>query len=538
MKLALAREMQQLDQAAINQHNIPGIVLMENAGLGTVNHMLRELGPVTGKAALIFAGPGNNGGDGLVIARRIHELGGFPSIVYLQDPQKFIGDAATNYNSVVQLKLPSTILLNAEKLAQLSLEDLGIPSDCKLWAIIDSIFGTGLQRPLTGHYLAVVNCINRLRKSTGTKVVAVDIPSGLNADTGHILGAGVHADHTVTYGLAKPVHFMHEGSQTGKLHIVDIGIPSLAVHNAELKGEALDHTILNVIRDRSRSSHKGNYGHLLILAGSAGKSGAAILSGLGALRIGTGLVTMAVPADLRTVFESCLFEAMTLLLPDSRKYPSIADYSVLLKNLQGKTALVAGPGISTAAKTQDLILKLYCENELPMVIDADALNILALHPEHLANPPAPRILTPHPGEMARLTGLSTGEIQADRLNTTLDFTASVNTDKENITTILKGAGTIVCDPTGTWAVNTSGNPGMAAGGMGDVLSGIIGGLLAQGIAPQFAARAGVYIHGLAADRLATKQQFGYLASEVADMVPLIVSDERKKSDITQGEFIC
>jgi hydroxyethylthiazole kinase-like uncharacterized protein yjeF len=195
-----------------------------------------------------------------------------------------------------------------------------------------------------------------------------------------------------------------------------------------------------------------------------------------------------------------------------------------MENLTGKTALVIGPGIGIAAKTQELILKLYCEANLPMVIDADALNILALEPQCIANPPAPRILTPHPGEMARLTGFSTADIQADRLSTTLDFTTSNNTVTSNVTTILKGAGTIICDPLGTWAVNTTGNPGMAAGGMGDVLSGIIGGLLAQSIAPQVASRVGVYIHGLAADELATKQRFGYLASEVADMVPNIITN--------------
>ena len=371
--------------------------------------------------------------------------------------------------------------------------------------------------------------MNHLSKAYATPLIAVDIPSGLDADNGMVLGASVYADHTVTYGLAKPSHFMHGGVQSGKLHVVDIGIPLAAINNAELKGEYMDTSLLDVFADRSPSSHKGNYGHLLILAGSAGKCGAAIISGLGALRTGTGLVTLAVPADLRTVFDSSLYEAMTLLMPGSRKYPSVDDYSLIIENLTGKTALVIGPGIGTAAKTQELILKLYCEANLPMVIDADALNLLALEPQCIANPPAPRILTPHPGEMARLTGLSTTDIQADRLNTTLDFTASINTVTSNVTTILKGAGTIVCDPLGTWAVNTTGNPGMAAGGMGDVLSGIIGGLLAQGIAPQDASRVGVYIHGLAADELATKQRFGYLASEVADTIPHIVTNHTQNN---------
>jgi len=538
MKLALAHEMQQLDRAAIDQYNIPGIVLMENAGCGTVDYMLRELGSVANKSALIVVGPGNNGGDGLVIARKIHKLGGFPFIIYLVDPKKFKGDSLINYNSVTQLKLPFKVMLDAESFENLSIDELGLEPNNNFWAIVDAVFGTGLQRSLTGHFLAAVNFMNYLSKTYATPLIAVDIPSGINADNGMVLGGSACADHTVTYGLAKPGHFMHGGIQSGKLHVVDIGIPPAVVNNAELKGEYMDTSLLDVFANRSPSSHKGNYGHLLVLAGSAGKCGAAIISGLGALRIGTGLVTLAVPADLRTVFDSSLYEAMTLLMPVSRKYPSIDDYSVIIENLTGKTALVIGPGIGTAEKTQELILKLYCEANLPMVIDADALNILALEPQYIANPPAPRILTPHPGEMARLTGLSTKDIQAERLNTTLDFTASTNTASSNVTTILKGAGTIVCDPSGTWAINTTGNPGMATGGMGDVLSGIIGGILSQGIAPQVASRVGVYIHGLAADKLATKQRFGYLASEVADIIPQIITSHTQNNSINQGDSIC
>jgi NAD(P)H-hydrate epimerase len=501
--------------------------------------MLQELGPATGKASIIFVGPGNNGGDGLVIARRLHQLGGFPFIVYLVDPQKLKGDAAVNYETVKELKLPFKVILDTETMICFPDKERGPTFDDPPWAIIDAVFGTGLQRPLSGHFLAAVNYINRMREETGCPVIAVDIPSGLNADTGEVLGASVQADHTVTYGLAKPGHFMHGGSLSGKLHVVDIGIPSAAINNANLMGEAIDSSILDCFVPRASSSHKGNYGHILVLAGSAGKSGAAFLCGLGALRIGTGLVSLAIPADLRTVFESNLYEAMTLLLPSSRKRPSIADHSTIMENLKGKNALVIGPGIGTADKTKELVLKLYREVEIPMVIDADGLNILAMAPELIGNPPSARILTPHPGEMARLTGINTKKIQANRLSTALQFTESINTSAAKVTTVLKGAGTVICDPGGSWAINSSGNPGMAAGGMGDVLSGIIGGLLAQGVEPYVAARAGVYVHGKAADRLATDRRFGYLASEVADMVPHIVTNHQHKTTHTnQGENIC
>lgn len=533
MKLASASEMQQLDRTTIEQFQIPGIVLMENAGRGTVDYLLRTLGPVKGRSVLIFSGPGNNGGDGLVIARRLHQHGGKPFIISLVSSKKLKGDAATNYKSISELKIPFVTIQNTDTLDafQLDLPELTLP----LWAIVDSVFGTGLQRPLTGHFEAAVNCMNRLRKTTGCPVVAVDIPSGLNAETGETLGVKVKTDHTVTYGLAKPGHFMNGGAATGKLHVVDIGIPDEVVSHAKLKGEAITDSVLKLFTERPRASHKGNYGHLLVLAGSAGKTGAAYLTGLGALRVGAGLVTLAVPADLRTVFESNLFEAMTLLLPDSRRYPSIEDYQRITQNLSGKSAMIIGPGIGTAEKTCELVIKLYNEAEIPMVIDADGLNFLATEPRILANPPAPRILTPHPGEMSRLAGLKTKEIQANRLETTLKFTQSVNENSKNVTTVLKGAGTIICDPNGKWAINTTGNPGMAAGGMGDTLTGIIGGLLAQGVSPAKAARTGVYIHGYAADEIACKRKFGYLASEVADIVPyLITKYEENTFNISGG----
>jgi len=523
MTIARAHEMQQLDRTAIEQFDIPGIVLMENAGRGAVDYMVATLGPAGGKEVLIFVGPGNNGGDGLVIARLIHLLGGLPYIIYLIDPEKLKGDAAANHAIVKDLKLPCEVILESTRLDQFC-DSVGSKSSSQSpWALVDAVFGTGLHRPVTGHFLAAVNCINNLHQSTGCKVIAVDIPSGLNADTGEVLGGAVKADHTVTFGFAKPGHFMHGGELTGRLHVVDIGIPAEAVQNAELKGTAVTSESLASIAPRPAASHKGRYGHLLLLAGSAGKTGAAFLSALGALRIGTGLVTLAVPADLRTVFESNLFEAMTLLLPESRRYPSIDELPFITDNLKGKSALVIGPGIGTAEKTRELVTRLYREVELPILMDADGLNILSMEPENIPNPPAPRILTPHPGEMARLTGLTSSEIQADRLGVILEFTASANTASANVTTVLKGAGTVICDPTGRWAINTSGNPGMAAGGMGDVLSGIIGGLLAQGYETDAAARIGVYLHGAAADRLAAGRSFGYLASEVAEMVPIIAT---------------
>lgn len=528
MKLATASEMQELDRTAIEKYHIPGMVLMEKAGLGTFSFMTDELGPAAGKAGVIFAGPGNNGGDGLVISRCIAQAGGFPLIIFLVPPEKLIGDAASNYRIVSELNIPSIILQNNEDIKNAK-EDINKLFTAKSpWAIVDALFGTGLQRNLEGRFLDAVHMINTLRQEHSVPVTAVDMPSGINSDTGKILGAAVHADLTATYGLAKPGHFMHGGGPVGRLHIVDIGIPSDAVESAHLGGEALDRTILTPLTERKKDSHKGSYGHLTIIAGSEGKTGAAILSAIGALRSGVGLVSLFAPGRLNPIFETALPEAMTIPLPFSRDIFSTEDLDFILEQLAGKDALAIGPGLGTEGKTAELVIELYRKLELPMVVDADALNILAAAPDSLKNPPAPRILTPHPGEMARLTELTTKQIQEDRLAAASSFTASLNTSTENVTLVLKGAGTLICDAAGTWAVNTTGNPGMATGGMGDVLTGLTGGFLAQGVKPAQAARIAVYLHGLAADRLSKTKNFGYLASEVAIAVPELVTESINK----------
>jgi hydroxyethylthiazole kinase-like uncharacterized protein yjeF len=524
MKLAKASEMQELDRIAIEKYHIPGMVLMENAGRGTFDFMVDTLGPVAGKSAVIFAGPGNNGGDGLVVARCISQAGGYPLLVFLVHPDHLKGDAAVNFRIVSQLDIPCLVVENEEDIETAYREIRKVLAVKPSWSVVDAIFGTGLQHAVEGKFLSAIHLINRMGDEEGIAVTAVDIPSGLNSDTGQPLGASVRADLTATYGLAKPGHFMHGGGLIGRLRIIDIGIPAKAVSATSISGEAIDYTSLNVLKTRKKEVHKGNFGHLLILAGSEGKTGAAILSAHAALRIGAGLVSLAVPKNLNPVFESALIEAMTIPLPRSECFFSIDDVEFIMNQLPGKSAMIIGPGIGTEKQTAELVIQLYRNVEMPMVVDADALNILAVDPEVITDPPAPRILTPHPGEMSRLTGLSSKNIQADRLKTACSFTDTANTARKNVTLILKGAGTILCDPSGSWAVNTSGNSGMAAGGMGDVLTGLIAGLLAQGFEPSAAARIGVYLHGLAADSLFKKRKFGYLASEVADAVPELITE--------------
>jgi NAD(P)H-hydrate epimerase len=519
MKLATSSQMQALDQATINEIGIPGIVLMENAGKGTVDLMEQEFGPVRKKSVIIFVGPGNNGGDGLVIARHILQRGGFPFLFYLVSPDKLKGDAAINAVSCRAVQIPFMTVLQEDDISQLLEQIKNLHFAQPVHCLVDALFGTGLKRNIAKRFATVVQLINRLAHEHRWPVTAVDIPSGLSADTGETLGCSIRADLTVTYGLAKPGHYLHGGPSVGRLEIIDIGIPEKVVDSASLPGKVLDCGTGDLLHSRYRASHKGNFGHLLILAGSEGKTGAAILSGQAALHSGCGLVTLAVPGKLNPIFEISLPEAMTSPLPCSETFFSAADFDLIMELLAGKNGLVIGPGLDTETETGKLVQRLYRELPLPMVVDADALNLLALDPESITDTAGIRILTPHPGEMSRLTGLNTKNIQADRIQAAMWLNrAKINNDHE-IITILKGAGTVVCSSKGNWAINTTGNSGMATGGMGDVLSGLIGGLLVQGYSPCQAAEIGVYMHGLAADLQADKQPYGYTASEVAAALP-------------------
>jgi NAD(P)H-hydrate epimerase len=307
------------------------------------------------------------------------------------------------------------------------------------------------------------------------------------------LGVCVQADLTVTFGLAKTGQVSYPGKNyVGELVIADIGIPSEAVHQLDTGYEQLDDQVGTLLPLRTPTAHKGTYGHLLIVAGSTGKTGAAMLCAHGGLRCGTGLVTLCVPHDLNPIFETTLCEAMTIPLPSSTGYFSIQDYPQLEEAIVGKNGVALGPGLGIDKQTAELVKKLYRETNLPMVVDADGLNILAGETGAIENPPAARILTPHPGEMARLSDCSTADIQNNRLQAARNFAI-----KNKVYVVLKGAASVIAGPDQRTAVCPTGNPGMAAGGMGDVLTGIIGGFLAQGLSPWAAACLGVYAHGMA-----------------------------------------
>ena len=507
-KLALSREMRECDRLAMEEFGVPGLTLMENAGRAVVDLLARRGWAEPGAGVLIFVGPGNNGGDALVIARLLHLAGVKPRVVVLADPGKFTGDAAVNLQALQKLPIPLEIVDCSPKLRGLD------ASLMEADLVVDGIFGTGLSRELSNHFLETVSLINRFPGP----VVAVDTPTGLDADSGRVLGAAVRADCTVTFALAKPGLFTWPGRNwAGEVEVVDIGIPQEVYQRLGLNTELLTREELAVwLPPRRPESHKGSFGHLLLLAGSEGKTGAALLAALGALRTGVGLISACVPHGLYPIVAGALWELMCIPLPKSPTFAGDDDLPTLLTALEGKETLVVGPGLGTAPQTAALVRLLYTQQELPMVLDADALNIVARDMGMARNPPGVRVWTPHPGEMARLLQRTTAEVQSRRRESAARLAAEYQ-----VVVVLKGEQTVIADPQGRLAVSPTGNPGMATGGMGDLLAGLIGGLLCQGFSPWQAACLGVFVHGLAGDIMSEESglDFAFTPSEMADALP-------------------
>ncbi len=529
MKLTTSEEMRALDTSAIEDFHIPGIVLMENAGLGTVRMMEQQCGPCEDTIAPIFVGPGNNGGDGLVIGRHLYQRGCQPIFFFLVNPNNLKGDAAVNFKIIRKLNLPFHVIDNISrvKTIQVLSKQYEIENG-PCYAIVDAIFGIGLVRKVSGHFSDTIDLINRKVFAHKVPVISVDVPSGLNSDTGKILGTCVKADFTATYGCAKLGQFVHDGiSVTGQLEIIDIGIPKEVVDKAKIRTELSTKESFKkqaTCLDRSRDSHKGSHGHLQIIGGSPGKTGAAVLAAKGALKSGAGLVSLFVPHNLNAIFETSLLEAMTIPLESSSDFFKSGDIDFILEEIEGKQALVIGPGIGVDESTRHLVLRLYHEVKCPLVIDADALNLLALSLKEIKVPAGPRIFTPHPGELGRLIVKSSKEIQNNRLEAAHIGCRLFKNSDHDIIFVLKGADTLIVVNNGSTIVNSTGNPGMAAGGMGDVLSGVIGAFLCQDMSPRNAAIAGVFLHGNAGDELYRKTGIGYTAGELTDRIPVTLKN--------------
>ncbi|MBI5522616.1 MAG: NAD(P)H-hydrate dehydratase [Desulfarculus sp.] len=507
MFLATAEEMRRADRVTIEEIGLPGIVLMENAAQGAARVLTEALGQVEGLDIAAFCGRGNNGGDGLAILRILAGQGANCTVYLLARQEDLSGDAATNLKVAKACGVEVVEVPGEEAFARHQAAMAGHD------AYVDAILGTGLNSPVTGRQALAIDLLNTL----GQPVLAVDIPSGLSADTGQPLGLAVRADFTATFGLIKIGLACDPGDYVGQLHLVEIGIPPRVIEGLGCQASLLDPaTVAWLLPARPAAGHKGTFGHLLVVGGSLGKSGAVCLAAQGGVRAGAGLVTAALPEALNLAAEIKLTAAMSQPLPQtSQGGLSQGALPVLLEMCADRQAVVLGPGLGREDESLELARRLAAQVTTPMVLDADGLLALAgaFAPGAMAAPQA--VITPHPGEAARLLGCSAAEVQADRLAAARALAA-----RSGAVAVLKGARTVIAEPGGRVWINPTGNALLASGGSGDVLAGLIGGLMAQGIGGLSAALAGVFVHGLAAQM--AEEDFGLrglAAEDLLDYLP-------------------
>ena len=511
MRLVTASEMANLDRQTIEEIGIPGIVLMENAANGAAGFFLEVLPDLLQRRITVLAGSGNNAGDGFVLARIFSNKGAEVRIICLRSPEKLRGDALTNFRIIEKLNIPVVVWDEQEDF------DKQWKWVRKSDVIIDAIFGTGLNSEVRGVYRQVIEALGSL----SIPVLAVDVPSGVDASTGKIMGAAVRARATATFGLPKVGQVIPPGDEyVGRLSVVDIGIPPKLVDSSGIRRWWLDEDLASSwVKPRSSSIHKGQAGRVAVLSGSPGKTGAATLISRGATRVGAGLVTLFIPESLNPILEVKLTEEMTYPIAETEaRTAAETALPEILGFLKGHQALAMGPGISLHPETATLVKALVPQCPCPMVLDADALTILSEHLDILRQARHPPILTPHPGEMSRLIHGSIKAVQEDRVGLSLAFSRD-----HGAILVLKGHRTIIAAPDGRLAINGSGNPAMATGGVGDTLTGMIAGFVGQGYEPFQAACLAVYVHGAAADkRIGKVATRGLAASDILEEVPSVI----------------
>jgi NAD(P)H-hydrate epimerase len=505
--------MKEIDAKTINEYGIPGIVLMENAGIRTVEAIEDILGNTHNKRVIVLAGKGNNGGDGLVVARHLLNSGAIVDTFLMAEVQEMTADSLNNYQVLCKMTEQIFPLRQENDLDKLMVSLLS----CDI--IVDAMYGIGFAGRLNDFDARIAKMVNW----TKAVVVAVDIPSGVEADTGKVYGEAIMASHTVTFALPKIGLVLEPGKDyAGTLSVADISIPRHLLEDSGLPNNLInDKMVRPLIKTREAESHKGTYGHALFIGGSLGLTGAISMASYAALRSGAGLVTAALPESLLTKVESGLLEVMTAPLPETQCLSIALEALPAIENLLGTASVCAiGPGMSTYPEANAILRFVLERAGIPVVIDADGLNALQGDSSILCDRQIPVVLTPHPGEMARLTGKSIAEIQANRIETACNYAR-----QWGVTLVLKGNKTVIASSTGEIYININGNPGMATAGSGDVLCGIISGLIAQGLKPQDAAVAGVYLHGRIGDYVAEIiGQRGMIAGDLIDYIPAVLKD--------------
>ncbi|MCB9476410.1 MAG: NAD(P)H-hydrate dehydratase [Deltaproteobacteria bacterium] len=513
MKLLTAEQMREVDRITIEDVGLPGIVLMENAAAGCVSVIYERHPRAIEAGVCVVCGTGNNGGDGFAIARHLWNTGYDVEIFLIGSASKVKGDAKINHDVCEKIGVPIMEVTGEEEMEILvqELDSAGL--------IVDALFGTGLTRDVEGTHRQVIEAINE----AGTPVFAVDLPSGMHSDSGRPLGVCVYADTTGTLAMPKIGLYTHPGYlYTGQLYSIDISIPEFVIADIEARVFLTEgREIAEHFAPREISGHKGTYGHVLVVGGKVGTTGAPAMSSEAVLRSGAGLCSLAVPEGIHPYMVQKLNEVMPHPLPEA-KDGGLGPEAVAktLELLEGKTVLALGPGMGTSEAARKFMAELLPKVEVPMVIDADGLNNLADQLEVLRQCKSHVVLTPHPGEMSRLTGLPTPDVMGNRLAVASDFAR-----KWGVTVVLKGARSVIASPEGEAWINPTGNPGMATAGTGDVLTGVVAGFLAQTDRAVGAVVAAVYVHGLAGDIAAeTKGERGLIAGDLLDKLAEAVKE--------------
>jgi hydroxyethylthiazole kinase-like uncharacterized protein yjeF len=519
MKTVSAEEMRAIDRATSERFGVPSLTLMENAGAAVADYVLSH--HAAAGCVVVFCGKGNNGGDGFVAARRLHEQGKKVQVILLADPGDLRGDAAVMFG---RLPIAATALHSSEELKSERVR-LSLQGDLYL----DAVLGTGFKPPVSGLYADAIAIMN----ASQVPVVAVDIPSGADADAmGPQAGTIARADAIVTFTAPRPAH-VFSSLTSGPTVVADIGSPDEAI---------ISHLQLNVItaRDvapligpRSAESNKGNYGHVLLVGGSLGKAGAAAMAGMAGLRVGAGLSTVSTPRSVVGTVSGFHPELMTEPLSETDTGTISTSALDRLEELaKGKSVLAIGPGISRDEQTAELVRALVAKIRLPLVLDADGLNAFEGRTGELNGKGKTLVITPHPGEMARLAGCTISDVQKDRLGVARKFAR-----EHKVIVVLKGHRTLVVQPDGEAWVNMTGNPGMATGGTGDILTGMVAGMMAQHPKDVFAAvLAAVHLHGLAGDVM--RESVGEYSLVATDLLQGLPEAFRRAREMAREKLVC
>lgn len=510
MKLLTAEQMKELDRRAIEECAVPGLVLMENAGHGAAQIVNERYSLLRPGSVLVVTGKGNNGGDGYVMARHLENMGWNVQTLVLASRCDIAGDAATNLNILEHNHHVLHYALNDDDIAQFIDQLSGVA------LVIDAIFGNGLNSPVRGHYRYAIQRINAM----SLPVVAVDIPSGCHGTTGEILAESILADCSISFAFPKLGQVSYPACQCGgELFVADIGMPHhLRQTVSDQYVFVTRHVATSLLPQRPLGGHKGTFGHVLVVAGSTGKGGAAQMSAAAGLRSGAGLVTLATTDTIQPFIAPAIAEVMTVALPSECGCLTCDSFDLIRSLWHGKTVVALGPGLGQTDTVKQLVRDIVLSVPCPVVIDADALNALEGNLSCLEYRQSKHVVvTPHPGEMARMTGLSIDEIQNQRAEVAGQFAR-----KWDVVVVLKGARTVIAAPDGRVWINSSGNSGMGSGGMGDILTGVIAGWLAQGVDLFNSAVLGVYLHGKAADQCVEHYgSAGYVATDLLPQLPVV-----------------